>query len=41
MSVEALRNFATSLRIYQRNLQGRKFEPEAPYMDFVVKPGDI
>jgi FkbM family methyltransferase len=41
MSFEGLRNLATSVRIYQRNLQGRKFEPEAPYMKEVVNPGDI
>tara|TARA_Y100000815_G_scaffold59808_1_gene48273 strand:- start:46 stop:876 length:831 start_codon:yes stop_codon:yes gene_type:complete len=39
--MEGLRNLATSVRIYQRNKQGRKFEPEAPYMKEVVKPGDI
>jgi FkbM family methyltransferase len=41
MSFEGLRNLATSMRIYQRNKQGRKFEPEAPFMKEVVKPGDI
>ena len=41
MSFEGLRNFATSMRIYQRNLQDRKWEPEAPYMKEVVKKGDI
>jgi FkbM family methyltransferase len=41
MSFEGLRNLATSVRIYQRNRQGRKFEPEAPFMKEVVKPGDI
>jgi FkbM family methyltransferase len=40
MILESIRNFGTSLRIYQRNVQGRKFEPEAPYMEYVVKPGD-
>jgi FkbM family methyltransferase len=39
--MESLRNLATSVRIYQRNRQGRKFEPEAPYMREVVKAGDI
>ncbi|MDZ4761966.1 MAG: FkbM family methyltransferase [Alphaproteobacteria bacterium] len=39
--IDNLRNLATSLRIYQRNKQGRKFEPEAPFMKEVVKPGDI
>ena len=39
--IESFRNLATSMRIYQRNVSGRKFEPEAPYMKFVVKPGDI
>jgi FkbM family methyltransferase len=38
--IESFRNLATSMRIYQRNVSGRKFEPEAPYMKFVVKPGD-
>ncbi len=41
MLLDSIRNLATSMRIYQRNLQGRKFEPEAPYMQQVVKPGDI
>jgi FkbM family methyltransferase len=41
MILEDVRNFATSLRIYQRNRQGRKFEPEAPYMKSIVKPGDV
>jgi FkbM family methyltransferase len=41
MTIEGLRNFATSVRIYQRNLQDRKWEPEAPYMKEVVKRGDI
>jgi len=41
MSFEGLRNFATSMRIYQRNLQDRKWEPEAPYMKEVVKMGFI
>lgn len=41
MALDSLRNLATSVRIYQRNVQGRKFEPEAPYMKFVVKPGDV
>jgi len=41
MQFEGLRNFTTSLRIYQRNKSGRKFEPEAPYMKYAVKPGDI
>ena len=41
MFLESLRNFATSVRIYQRNIQGRKFEPEAPYMSQIVKKGDI
>ena len=41
MSIDGLRNFATSVRIYQRNLQDRKWEPEAPYMKEVVKKGDI
>jgi FkbM family methyltransferase len=41
MSFESFKNFATSVRIYQRNKAGRKFEPEAPYMRQVVKPGDI
>ncbi|MEZ5938727.1 MAG: FkbM family methyltransferase [Hyphomonadaceae bacterium] len=40
MSFETFRNYATTLRIYQRNLNGRKFEPEAPYMRYVVNPGD-
>ncbi len=38
--IETFRNLATSMRIYQRNVSGRKFEPEAPYMKFVVKPGN-
>jgi FkbM family methyltransferase len=38
--IESFRNLATSMRIYQRNVSGRKFEPEAPFMKFVVKPGD-
>jgi len=41
MFLESLRNFATSVRIYQRNIQGRKFEPEAPYMSQIVRKGDI
>ena len=41
MSFEGLRNLATTMRIYQRNKQDRKWEPEAPYMKEVVKPGDI
>jgi FkbM family methyltransferase len=41
MSLEAFRNLATSVRIYQRNVQDRKWEPEAPFMKEVVKPGDI
>lgn len=40
MKLEGLRNLATSFRIYQRNKQGRKFEPEAPFMKNVVHPGD-
>lgn len=41
MSFESLRNFTTTLRIYQRNKQDRKWEPEAPYMKEVVNPGDV
>ena len=41
MSFEGLRNFTTTLRIYQRNKQDRKWEPEAPYMKEVVNPGDV
>lgn len=41
MSFEGLRNLATTFRIFQRNLQDRKWEPEAPYMKEVVRPGDI
>jgi FkbM family methyltransferase len=41
MSIEALRNYATTFRIYQRNKQGRKFEPEAPYMKYIVNKGDV
>lgn len=41
MSFEGLRNLATTMRIYQRNVQDRKWEPEAPYMKEVVRPGDI
>lgn len=37
---ERIRNFFTTWRMYQRNLAGRKFEPEAPYMKFMCKPGD-
>ncbi|MBI1340734.1 FkbM family methyltransferase [bacterium] len=39
--VEGLRSLATSFRIYRRNIDGRKFEPEAPFMKYLVKPGDI
>ena len=39
--LESFRNLATSIRIYQRNKSRRKFEPEAPYMEEVVKPGDV
>jgi predicted methyltransferase len=41
MTFESLRNLATTMRIYQRNRQDRKWEPEAPFMREVVKPGDI
>ena len=41
MSFEGLRNLATTTRIFQRNVQNRKWEPEAPYMKEVVRPGDI
>ena len=41
MLLEGIRNFTTSVRIYQRNVQGRKFEPEAPFMTEVINPGDI
>ncbi len=41
MSFESLRNFTTTVRIYQRNKQDRKWEPEAPYMKEVVNPGDV
>ena len=41
MSFEGLRNLHTTWRIYNRNIQNRKWEPEAPYMKEVVKPGDI
>jgi FkbM family methyltransferase len=41
MLLESFRNLSTSLRIYQRNIQGRKFEPEAPYMSQIVRKGDI
>jgi FkbM family methyltransferase len=41
MQFEALRNLHTTWRIYQRNVGNRKWEPEAPYMKEVVKPGDI
>lgn len=41
LSVHGLRGLATSFRIYRRNLEGRKFEPEAPFMKYLVKPGDV
>ena len=41
MSFEGLRNLATTMRIFQRNVQDRKWEPEAPYMKEVVNEGDI
>tara|TARA_Y100000052_G_scaffold13882_1_gene13362 strand:- start:11457 stop:12296 length:840 start_codon:yes stop_codon:yes gene_type:complete len=41
MLLEGVRNLMTSVRIYQRNKSGRKFEPEAPYMKDCVNPGDI
>ena len=37
---ESLRNYFTTWRMYQRNLSGRKFEPEAPYMKYLCKAGD-
>jgi FkbM family methyltransferase len=40
MSFEGLRNFATTVRMYRRNRQDRKWKPEAPYMKEVVNPGD-
>lgn len=40
MLFKSLRNLLTTYRIYQRNLQGRKFEPEAPFMEYAVSPGD-
>ncbi|KCZ88098.1 FkbM family methyltransferase [Hyphomonas jannaschiana] len=35
-----IRNLYTTWRMYQRNLSGRKFEPEAPYMRYLCKSGD-
>lgn len=40
MQFEALRNLATSVRIYQRNRAGRKFEPEVRFMQEVIGPGE-
>lgn len=37
---EYFRNYLTSWRMYQRNLAGKKFEPEAYYMKHMTKPGD-
>jgi FkbM family methyltransferase len=41
MSLDAFRNLATSVRIFQRNRQDKKWEPEAPFMKEVAKTGDI
>ncbi|MCA8903272.1 MAG: FkbM family methyltransferase [Hyphomonas sp.] len=35
------RSLYTTWRIYRRNQTGRKFEPEAAYMKFICKRGDI
>lgn len=40
MQFEALRNLATSMRIYQRNRTGKKFEPEVRFMQYAIGPGD-
>ena len=38
--LEHTRNLYTTWRMYRRNLSGRKFEPETPYMEQLCNPGD-
>lgn len=34
------RNYLTTWRIFRRNQKGVKYEPEAPYMEYMCQPGD-
>lgn len=40
MRFEGIRNLATTWRMYRRNIEDRKWEPEAPFMKYCVSPGE-
>lgn len=41
MQFKTIRNYATTWRIYRRNIEDRKWEPEAPFMKHCVREGDV